>query len=230
MLSLHYSRFMQLIFFILFSSKILGIGVGTYYFKQLTLPYKALYFQVVIALLVEAAGAYIGLVLKEHNIWLFNIYLLFDAWLIGIPAILLIHTLKLKKIAWLILTINLFVWFANIYKSGLAVPANWSFLFCCTSVVIIYFFLLFDSGIFNKNRLHTQPLFWMALSPILYFACMIPYKGFEKYLFANDMSIARTLFNINIGLGFFRYLFLAVSFYLLGRETKNNILEQPNAN
>ncbi|MEZ5018487.1 MAG: hypothetical protein R2800_15610 [Flavipsychrobacter sp.] len=174
--------------------------------------------------MAEIAGAYIGLVLSQHNIWFFNSYLLIEIWLVCTPALLLYTSKKLKLLALLLLSSSALVWLLNVYQKGIHVPANLYFLYYCITVLIIYLLLLFNSGIFNGKKLVAQPVFWIALSALLYFGCMIPYKGFELYLFANDMELARTLFNINIGLGMLRYLFLAVSFFLLGKGAKKNIL------
>lgn len=220
---------MQLFFFTIFSAKILGIIIGAYHFKQLSFPFRILYFQVCIALVIEIIGAYIALVLREHNIWLFNTYLLFETGLVLTPAILLLNNPKLKKAAWALLATSPLAWIVNVYHTGIHSIANWHFLTYCIIAIITYLFLLFDSGIFNGKKLRQQPVFWIALSALVYFACMIPYKGFETYLFANDMKMARTLFNINAGLGFLRYLFLAISFYILGNEAKKNIINDAHA-
>ncbi len=115
------------------------------------------------------------------------------------------------------MVIGIAVWVANIYTTGLKVPVNTFFLYYCIIVLVIYLGLLFDNGVFNSKQLTRQPLFWMALSALIFFGCMIPYKGIEKYLFAKDMGMARALFNINFVLNFIRYLFLAITFYLAGK-------------
>lgn len=209
---------MHLFYYFLFG-KIFALIAGIYYFRFLSRPYKLVFLLVAIATFCESYGYYLNRVLhKANNLWVFNLYMIVEAWLMGVCAIYLVGNRKLKFLFILLLIIDTCIWFINIKLNSLDSFATLSMV--CGSIVftLMYLIILINGCIFNVKGLMLQPLFWLCISTILYFCCDIPYMGMRNYLHKEMPVLSKQLSFINTILDIVRYPLYGISFILLGRK------------
>src|SRR5687768_5074155 len=114
---------MQLLFIVL-PGKVLALVLGIYYFKKLTFPYRLLLLQVLMALVCEVYGYYIGYIQHQNNIWLLNFYILFEAWLLTAVGTQFLKKSAYKKVFPGIMALFSFLWIGELVTNGLLVWAN----------------------------------------------------------------------------------------------------------
>lgn len=212
---------MQLLL-ILFSIKILALSTGIYYLRILSLPYKLLIIQILVSLLSEGYGYYLGAILHQNNIWVFYYYVLIECWLMGISGSFFISNKTFRKGIPLILGILTIVWLIDYFKTDLNTFSNKFFISYSILLIVIYIAAL-TNRTFVNNAIFKSPVFWVALSSILYYSCIIPYMGMFNFLIKNSPKLADRLFDINLTLNLVRYSFLAISFYLYGKQHRANL-------
>jgi hypothetical protein len=210
---------LQLLLFL--AGKFFALIAGSIYFKSLSRPYKLVFYLTAIAAVVEGYGFYIYSVLKQPNIWLFNFYLIIEVWLMGLAAIYLINNKKIRIIFYALLAITTIVWLLNIYLTSIYRFANYAMICGCALLTIMYITVLLDNSIFSSKEILKQPVFWLAISSIIYFACDIPLMGLFNFLSVQmPTSTVMKLALINSALDIIRYPIAGVSFILLGRQKK----------
>jgi hypothetical protein len=87
-------------------------------------------------------------------------------------------------------------------------------------LTVLYTAVLFASSVFHNRRIHEQPLFWLAISNILYFSCIVPYMSMYRYFLHLPRSVGIALASIVFILNFIRYPLVGISFILLGQEQR----------
>lgn len=209
---------LQLVFAALIG-KIITFLVGVFFIKKLATAYKLLLLQVLVALLFESYGFYLGYVKLHNNIWIFNYYLLLEAWLLSIICLAFINNVLLKKITFPILFAVSGIWLYEIMTDSIHVLANKFFIAYGLLLIVLNIAILFNRA-FSKESLFKNPVFWVAISSILYFSCVIPYKGMENYLISRSLKLAESLFDILQVVNIIRYPLIALSFYLYARQQK----------
>ncbi len=206
---------MSSVYFLL-PGKIFSVFIGVYFFKYLSRPYKLVLLLIAIALFCESYGYYISKYNHAHNAWLFNIYIIVEVWLLGISATYLINSTKIKNIFLLLLATNSLIWIGIILQYSIYVFANVSMVVGCCFITVIYVIVLYTNSLFSDKAALKQPVFWLSVSTILYFACDIPYMGLHNYMIQYMPSVSKKLGNINTILDIIRYPLVAISFILLG--------------
>jgi hypothetical protein len=201
------------------SGKILAIIVGLFFWRRLALPYRLVFFQVIIAMITEIVGRYIAYILHKHNLWLFNYYWVIDMWMAGIVGYMLVKNQTVKNsIPWL-LGIATIVWLINILKQGIDIHPTWAMCIISITIVIIYFPIIINS-LFSNDKIISSPEFWLSFSLILFFGCSIPLYGVYNYLYETNPLMLKQLFNIIKTLNFIRYPLIALAFYLYAHQQK----------
>jgi len=210
---------MPLILIVIFLGKLLTIAVGTYHFKRLTTPYRITFMLVVIAFLTESYGYYFSRY-GGHNAWLFNFYILIEAWAMTIAGFYLISNRRIQRLLFFLLCANTLFWLRTLIANSVFVFANIPMATGCLFMAIEYVYILISDGIFNRANVIKQPLFWLSVSIILYCACVIPLMMMHGYLQKYAVSISVPLQHINSVLNIVRYALVAISFILLGNRTR----------
>lgn len=214
---------MQLLF-ILIPGKVLALLIGIFYLRSLSTPYRLLLLQVIIALFFESYGYYLGMIKNQNNAWAFYYYLLIDSWLMGIAGNYFIENKILKRSVPFLLVLTSAIWVFDLWSNGFNVLPN-RFLVCYSILlVIIYISVLFNKAFINTSILKS-PLFWIAISTILYYSCIIPFIGLWNLILKTSPKLADQLFNINLVLNFIRYPLVALSFYLYGKQQQRMLNE-----
>jgi len=209
---------MPLIVYLLFLfGKLFALVVGYIYFKYLPRPYKLVLYLIAIASFCECYGYYLGKYLRQHNVWVFNLFMPIDFSLIGLTGIYMLKNKLLKRIFLFFLILNIIIWIINIAANTIYVFATISMIIGCAIMVMLYIILLLNNILFNSNVLK-QPIFWLSLSSILFYGCDIPYMGMNVYLSTHMPAMALQLSKINFILDIIRYPLVAISFILLGRQ------------
>lgn len=217
---------MTFTFIIIFICELLAILSGVYVWKKLELPYKLLVIQVVLALCTELLGWAIGFLLHENNMWVYNIYIIVEVWLLGAVCSLLIRNTTARiAIKILLPTITLF-WATSCYLKSIFVFNNWTVIIISIFYLIFFIIVLYDNSIFNKKKLFTQPIFLVSISIIIYYSTIIPLFGLVNYLVEKDVHMAGRLYFINQGASTFRYTLIAIAFYLYGKQAKREHVRQ----
>lgn len=199
---------------LILAGKIIAIVIGLCFFKFLSKPYRLILVQVIFALLCEWGAQFIVKHYHRNNIWVFNIYLLVEVWLIGLAGRLLLRNKLIQKFVLPVLILATLIWCSNIYFSGMADFANWCFVASSLILIVLYFIVLFDNALFSSQKIITQPVFWLSFSIIIFFGCDLPYFGIRNYLVNKHSDIELKVDYINYILNFIRYPLVAISFIL----------------
>ena len=205
------------VFVCIFAGKVFNLATGGYYFRSLPLPYKLVLFLTAAALLFECYGYYLGVHLHKGNSWLFNIYILVDAWVLGVAAIYLMNVSK-KYLFFAALIAHTIIWCVNVCMGSIYTFANFGLVSDFILLTAMYLTVLISNSVFKKSSILSQPVFWLSATIIFCSACAIPYFGLHHYLISNAPALASKLISINMFLDIIRYPLVAISFILLGRQ------------
>jgi hypothetical protein len=176
--------------------KIFALAIGVYLFRLLPIPYKLILAQVAIAFTCEITGYFLSFG-KTPNGWVFNFfYLPAEIWLTGTAAFFLCKRKGLKTTIPFLLLIATLCLAISMYFNGINNLSHWGILSIGIVLIIVYLNILVDSAL-SSTATFKQPAFWISLSVIVYFSCIIPYFGLYKYLINYSPGLLRKLFNIN---------------------------------
>ena len=198
--------------------KVFALIIGAFYSKYLPLPYRLVLVLIAVALLCESYGYYLSHFLHKSNAWVFNFYMLVEVWLLGISAVYFVISNKIKKSFFILLIANTIIWLVVIATNSIYVFANASMVSSCCVITIMYIVVLYTRCLFIDQSILKQPIFWVSISTIIYYACDIPYMGLHNYLVQHSPALGVQLANINMVLDRIRYPLVAISFILLGRR------------
>lgn len=200
--------------------ELLAIIAGLACWKVLSVPYRFVLAQVVLALVVEITGWGINKYLHVNNLWLFNIYIVIEVWLLGLACSMLIPVRKIKNLIKVLLPLITVGWIAGIIIRGFFEFNNWIVVAIAVFYVFFYLIALFSSSIFGSKRVLVQPLFLMAIAIVIYYATIIPLFGLMNHLVKDNLYTAGKLFKINAFAAILRYALVAAAFYLYGKQAK----------
>ncbi len=207
-------------FIIIFICELLAILSGVHIWKKLEFPYKLLLLQVIGAFITEFSGWGIGFLLHKNNMWVYNIYILGEVWLLGaVCSHLITNSVARKAIRVMLPVITLF-WGITTYVNSIFVFNNWTVIVVSIFYLLFYITALYDNSIFSRKKLFTQPIFLISISIIIYHTTIIPLFGLVNYLVENNVHIANRLYFINQGAAILRYALIAVAFYLYGKQAR----------
>ncbi len=200
--------------------ELLAILAGLYCWKLLSLPYRLLLIQVVLALIIEITGWAINKYLHINNLWLFNIYAIIEVWLLGLACSMFITVRKIEKLIWFLLPLITICWIVSVFVNGFFEFNNWIVVAIAIFYVVFYIAALFSSSIFGQKKALAQPLFLVAIAIIIYYATIIPLFGLMNHLVKDNLHTANKLFKINAVAAILRYTLVSIAFYLYGRQAK----------
>ena len=209
----------------IFGIKLIAIFIGFTFWRKFDISYRLIFIHLLIALVVEALGLYLNYIKQPNNFWLFNIYMIIEVWLIGLAGKYFLQD-KLSDRYILISLIGFSVyWIISFKYKPITSLLNVFFILTFFFLVAVYIAVLVKKTFINNN-VFNDPLFYLCVSCILYFACLIPLLGLINYLFSNNMKAAFNLFYISHILNFLRYSLVAVAFYLYGSQVKRGYVRQ----
>ena len=187
-------------------------------YKYLSSAYKFTWALILVASIAETSGYILDHFAHQSNVWLYNVYMLIESFLITISAIYLVSNRIIKFVFIFFFAVNTIYWTTNIYNYSIYVFASSSLILGSIIYTSMYIFILFTKSLFTTIGTFSQPVFWLCLSTILYFGCDLPSMGLHNYFIENNPKLGRRLVNINELLDFIRYPLLGISFILLGRQ------------
>lgn len=199
------------------ATKILALAIGGMFFRHLALPYRLVMLQVFLGLLAEVTGWYIAAVYREHNLWLFNWYWLSELWVVGTAGILLLKNRVLQKGFLGLLLIPTILWIYFISINGIDMHPAPALTAIGTTLVVIFIAVLFHAS-FSSQSLSSQPVFWLALSVLIFFGGIVPYYSMFNYLYKTNPALLGKLFVITEVLNHVRYPMVAIGLFLAGRQ------------
>lgn len=150
--------------------------LGMLYYNRMPLPYRLLFWINVLGLFVESSGHFISHNLHQANLWLFNIYLLVDV-AINIYLARFFVRPAVSKFIPLLIFIHVLVWMYVVHENSFVNFAYMSLVAASLIITILFLFILIDKVMHSDVGLTKDPLFWLCLSMILYYACDIPYMS-----------------------------------------------------
>jgi hypothetical protein len=209
---------MGLLLFYFLIGKVFAIITGLYFFRSLTRAYRLTLLLTLVATIVEVVGYYLHAQLRQNNVWLFNYYMIFEVWMLGLASLYLVKnkTVQISFVALLLL--DTAVWIHTIATNPITVFASFPMVCGCIALTVIYLVVLLSNSLFSQNKILNQPIFWLCIANILYFSCDIPVMGLHNFLYKTSPSIANKLSIINTVLDIVRYPLVGVSFLMLGRQ------------
>lgn len=205
--------------FLVVLPKVIVFCVGLLFFRKLSIPYRLLIFANLLSLCIEYAGYYIGHTMGKPNLWLFNIYMPVDVALdMWIASFFLRPQIK----RWLPFILGAYVcyWGILVYQDTL-----YNFVFAALVAdaflqTILFMFILVDNTMNSASSISKNPLFWLCMSLMLYYAGNIPFIS-TLTIKANDLILQKvTYITINDILGLICASFTITSFVLCGRQNK----------
>ncbi len=197
-----------------------AIVAGFYCIDKLTLPYKLLLLQIIMAFINDIVAWAIQKYVGYSNVPLYNIYTIVEVWLLGSACRLLFKNPVVRRMISYLLPCLTIIWMVNTIENGISVFNNWAVISNAIFYVIFYLMLLGDNSIFTRKELYKQPLFLISMAIVVYYATIIPLFGLMNYLTNSKMQLAGKLFKINFGAAILRYLLVATAFYLYARKAK----------
>jgi hypothetical protein len=206
------------VYYYIIAAYAISISVGAIYFRSLPQPYRLVFFLTVLAAITEVCGHYISHTLGKPNLWLFNFYIIVETWVLGLVAISFIRDKLLRQIFFALLVIFSGVWLFFVIKNSIYAFANIPLVLGAIMMVVMYVTALVTNMLFTDKQIYKQPLFWLCLSVMLYFGCVVPVVALFNYLVEKMPVLGRKLGMIIIVLTIVRYPLVAVSYLLLGRE------------
>lgn len=183
------------------------------------MPYRLLLLANVLSLFVDCAGYYIGHTMVKPNLWLFNIYMPID---VALDMWIASFFLRLSIRKWLPIVFS-----AYLYYWGILIYQNTLFNFVFAALVanaflqtILFMFIVVDKTMNAASSISKNPLFWLCMSLILYYAGNIPFIS-TLTIKANDLILPKlTYITINDILGLVCASFTIISLVLCGRENQ----------
>ncbi len=205
--------------FLVVLPKVIVCCVGLLFFRKLSMPYKVLLGANLLALCVEYAGYFIGHTMKQPNLWLFNFYMPVD---VALDMWLASFFLRPRIKKWL----PVVLW-GYICYWGVLVNENTIYNFAFAGLVAdaflqttLFMFILVDNTMNSASNISKNPLFWLCMSLILYYAGNIPFIS-TLTIKANDLILPKkTYVTINDVLGVVCALFTLTSFILCGKTSQ----------
>src|SRR5690606_19692805 len=126
----------------------------------------------------------------QYNTWLFNSYMLVELVMTSGAGIFLIPNKKIHKYIYTAIAGVTIIWISQISKFGFHAMATWALVSTCVLLIAVYFVVLFYLGYYTKNKLFLQPAFWLGISVILYFGCVLPVFGLQNYIYDRYPELA----------------------------------------
>lgn len=202
---------------------ILAALIGLLVFKQMNVFYRLLYVQTVIYLILDCIGYLLQHITRDHNSWIYNIVIVIETAFLLYAAQVYFSNATSR----FILSLSFF-FFITVYTANIVFSREgfWGFAFygAISECVIItcVFLLILCVEFMRKEQLSSKlPMLLIAIGMILYFAGSIPDLSAAMTLEKQDPELNKKLFlSIVVVLAEFRYLFVAIAFFLMYRNTK----------
>lgn len=197
---------------------IIALLLGLITFRALSGTGKIVVAQMCCAVLTEAAGLYIIMVLHKQNIWLYNTYILVEFLLLLAGGYLLQPRQSLKKWAIGMAVAYPIIWIINMsfVKGGFFVDKT----FMTGCILLTSFYLWQLISLLRKGQQDYTTLL-ICYGILVYFCCSIPLFSFINYFLNIDWEISAKLYHIGHILNIIRYCIVGTGFLLLFRRQQS---------
>ena len=190
--------------------------VGVVFFRFLTGPFRLVVAMCFLAFITEL----VGMLLTEtshSNAWVYNIHTLFELWLLGGVAVMLLEKYR-SKVLVMVIGLTLF-WVYQAISIGVLRFLNYAFIANSFFFFGAFLFVLYKNS--RKSQSFFQmPDTWLSMAQVIYFTGTIPFWGMFNYLNAHSLPLSRKLYIINNALSVGYYVLIAFSFVLRARASK----------
>ena len=208
-------------------SPFLALIIGTLCWKKMDLFFRLFCVQVGCTVLFYFISRQILVYQKANHItlnnqWLFNISLL-------IEAALFLFALNMRRGFKSITILTVIIGILIIGSFTMEISRNTFFTYASTTdaFMSMLFVILFGLFLFlelnsQATAWYKQPVVWLCVGLLTYYACSVPYFSVFEYLQKHSSEENENLFKIINGiLSNIRYLCLAAAFWLLYRNPKS---------
>jgi hypothetical protein len=216
--------------YLVFIEEFFAVLVGFYFYKHLTKPWRLLLIQVIIAFTVELSAYFIRMN-HQPNGWLYNFYLVADFTLLMSVAYFL---LQIKRFQFLFLgafLIFILVWGYDVfYLFGITKFATHAYTASSILLIASYLYLLFYDTLRWQKPVYLSPVFWFCIAIIIFYGCNITYfylmDTIIKTLTKSQNDFLLLVLKLLVAI---RYLLIALSFYLVYYNNKENLKNNTHA-
>ncbi len=202
----------------------IALSTGFIYLKRLSLFYRIHFYQVLLSLLNYWGARFItshqlGASITLNTAQLFNVYIIVEFFLLIIAASVFFGKKKIDRILVWASILFLIALITQVGILGITEFANYGFMIGSLILVLVYVIIIYRSIERHDNKLTMSPSIWLAVGIVIFFACNTPYMVFFRYLNEHHLELSQLLFTfITETLEIIRYLLLALSFWLYGRQ------------
>lgn len=203
--------------------KLLVIFTGMVLYKYLARPYRLALWMVVLALFAEGTGHFISQVLLKPNLWFFNIYMLVSTGLELLLAAYFLRPVLRRAVPWLFGAYLAF-WSWTIIRYSIFNFAVGCLLLTALLCTVLFTIILVDNTMNSEKGVVKDPLFWLCISTVLYYACDIPAISTFTVMATALMHRSRYWETIDVNdiLNVISPLLCGVSFLLCKMENKEH--------
>ncbi len=172
-------------------------------------------------MIAESGGQFISHVLDRPNLWFFNLYLPVATGLEILLASYLLRPFIAKKMPY-VFAAYMVLWGTVIWQHSIFDFAVTCLLATALLCTILFTVILIDNAMNSDKGIFKDPLFWLCVAEILYYACDIP--EISTFTTAADEFIHKNKYMAIIGineiLNVISPLLTGVSLVLCGRQNK----------
>jgi hypothetical protein len=175
----------------------------------------------VLATATETSGHFISLLLHVPNLWLFNLYLLVSTGLEILLASYFLRPVIANKI-WVVFAGYAILWCIVIWKNSIFNFAVTCLLVTALLCTLLFVVILIDRAMSSEKGVGADPLFWLCVATIIFYACDIPAISTFTVMADEFIHSHRYLgkLDINDMLNVVSPLLYGVSLLLCGRQNK----------
>jgi hypothetical protein len=212
---------------------IIAFLIGIIAFKKMNAFYRLLFAQLTAWILIYILSYLItenqkSRGIPQNNQWIFNINILIETTLLMSAAYYYFHHTSMKYLMMAFYFIFVCVFTGLIMHDGYLRYSHFGQLMGSLIIVIAFTLILRDFFFKDKKALFLKPEFWACGGLLLYFTCNIPYISLFNYLNENYPQESEFLLHfITDVLANFRYYFLAISFWLIQRNSFTPQVQNP---
>lgn len=207
---------------------LIAILVGLLVFKSLHTGHRYLLYQTILALLVLLFCYYLTWYQKTHLLernthLVYNIAIPFE---IGFIYMYINHFFKSNIIRTVLIisyVLFLILYAIESFTIGYNTLHNYSLIFAALCISALSIRMLYISFLSKANTILHNGTFWICFGLVLYFLVTIPYISLINFFIIKKVAYNKTLYFVIINLlALFRYIFLAIGFFIVYKNKKTD--------
>lgn len=127
----------------------------------------------ILGVLAETYGKAFWIMYHQPNSWIFNIYMIIEFALYCAAAAYYLPAF-IRRLLPYIVGLQAIVWLTQIVRFSIFQFANFSLVVGSLILTVLYMVILVTQTMHATRALVKNPLFWLCISVVLYYACDIP--------------------------------------------------------